>query len=123
MMDEDEDEDKEEEDEDDGDEPRTIGHGVMVNTSPDAVETTVEISHLFDLSMARRDGRAYPTATTTRACPTVTNQGASPTNTNSGDLYPLWLAVIGDSDRAKTSRSGANCARSCGSRTQLGCRC
>ena len=67
--------------------------------------------------------QGYPTATTSGACPTATNPWALPTTTNSGDSSPPSAGVFGACDAAKTSPSGANSARTWGSRKHFGWGC
>jgi len=53
----------------------------------------------------------------------ATNHGASPTTMNAGNPSPQWAGGFGASDTAKTSPGGAQSARSCSCRNDLGCGC
>jgi len=115
--------DKEDEDEDDNKEPRTIGHGEMVDTSADHVDTIVDdmpivLPELVQ-EMREHTSRWQPPA------PTPRPQSQEPRQwpRTPRDSSPRWARVSGACDVVKTTPGGAFSVRSWGSRNNLRCGC
>jgi hypothetical protein len=117
-VDEDEEED---EDEDNGKEPRTIGQGEMVNPSADNANTMVhdQPTVLPEQGQEMREQTPRPQPPAPAPWPQTTEHCRQ--TTNSGDSYTRWAGVFEACDAAKALPSGANSARSWGSRKHLGC--
>jgi len=121
---EEEDEDEEEDkDEDDGKEPRTIGQGEIVNTSADDANTMVDDEPTVlpeqGQDMCQHTPRPQPPAPAPR--PQTLEPSPRPGTLETPTLSGLeFLGIV---TPQKTSLSGANSARSWGSRKHLGCWC